>query len=69
MRQLKIKKILEKYLKVKIAKKTNIKLNSLQSFDSLTLVQIILEIESIDKKKIPLNKLNKISTLNDLLNL
>lgn len=69
MRQLKIKKILEKYLKVKIAKKTNTKLNSLQSYDSLTLVQIILEIESIDKKKIPLNKLNKISTLNDLLNL
>ena len=69
MRQLKIKKILEKYLKIKIAKKTNIKLNSVQSYDSLTLVQIILEIESIDKKKIPLNKLNKISTLNDLLNL
>lgn len=69
MRQLKIKNILEKYLKVKISKKTNIKLNSLESYDSLTLVQIILEIESIDKKKIPLNKLNKISTLNDLLNL
>lgn len=69
MRQHKIKKILEKYLKIKIAKKTNIKLNSVQSYDSLTLVQIILEIESIDKKKIPLNKLNKISTLNDLLNL
>ena len=69
MRQLKIKKILEKYLKVKIDKTTNIKLNSLESYDSLTLVQIILEIENIDKKKIPLNKLNKISTLRDLLNL
>lgn len=69
MRQNKIKKILEKYLKVKITKKTKIKLNTLENYDSLILVQIILEIERIDKKKIPLNKLNKISSLNDLLNL
>ena len=69
MRQIKIKNILEKHLKIKITKNTNIKLNSLKNYDSLTLVQIIMAIENIDKKKIPLNKLNKIFKINDLLKL
>ena len=69
MRQVKIKKILEKYLKIKIIKNKNTKLNSLKNYDSLILVQIITAIEKIDKKKIPLNKLNKIFKINDLLNL
>ena len=69
MRQIKIKNILEKHLKIKIKKNTNIKLNTLKNYDSLTLVQIIMAIENIDKKKIPLNKLNKIFKINDLLKL
>lgn len=69
MRQIKVKKILEKHLKIKITKNTNIKLNSLKNYDSLILVQIIMAIENIDKKKIPLNKLNKIFKINDLLKL
>jgi len=69
MRQIKVKKILEKHLKIKIIKNTSIKLSSLKNYDSLTLVQIIMAIENIDKKKIPLNKLNKIFKINDLLKL
>tara|TARA_Y200000002_G_scaffold373144_1_gene371813 strand:+ start:10244 stop:10453 length:210 start_codon:yes stop_codon:yes gene_type:complete len=69
MRQKKIKKILEKYLKIKTYKNVHLKLTEIKNYDSLTLVQIILEIESIDKKKIPLNKLNKLFKLNDLLKL
>ena len=69
MRRSKIKSILEKNLKIKINKNTNIKLNTLKNYDSLTLVQIILAIQDIDGKKIPLNKLNKIFNINDLLKL
>ena len=69
MRQLKIKNILEKRLKIKINKNINIKLNSLKNYDSLTLVQIVMAIENIDRKKIPLNKLNKIFKISDLLKL
>ena len=69
MRQIKVKKILEKHLKIKITKNTNIKLSSLKNYDSLTLVQIVMAIESIDRKKIPLNKLNKIFKISDLLKL
>ena len=69
MRQKKIENILEKNLKIKINKNTNIKLTTLENYDSLKLVKIIIEIESIDKKKISLNKLNKIFKIKDLLKL
>ena len=69
MRQSKIKIILEKNLKIKLNKSSNIKLSKLKNYDSLILVKIILEIEKIDKKKIPLDKLNKIFTTKDLLKL
>ena len=69
MRQKKIKNILEKNLKIKIKKNTNSKLTALENYDSLKLVKIIIEIESIDKKKISLNKLNKIFKIGDLLKL
>tara|TARA_B100000767_G_C19518643_1_gene431485 strand:+ start:365 stop:574 length:210 start_codon:yes stop_codon:yes gene_type:complete len=69
MRQKKIKNILEKNLKIKINKNTNIKLTTLENYDSLKLVTIIIEIEGIDKKKISLNKLNKIFKIKDLLEL
>ena len=69
MRSKKIKNILEKNLKIKINTNTNIKLNGMKNYDSLTLVKIILEIEAIDKKKIPLNKLNKIFKIKDILKL
>jgi len=69
MRQKKIKNILEKNLKIKINKNTNSKLTALENYDSLKLVKIIIEIESIDKKKISLNKLNKIFKIGDLLKL
>ena len=69
MRQKKIKNILEKNLKIKINKNTNSKLTGLENYDSLKLVKIIIEIESIDKKKISLNKLNKIFKIKDLLKL
>jgi|TARA_B100000780_G_C20964787_1_gene385161 acyl carrier protein len=69
MRQKKIKNILEKNLKIKINKNTNSKLTGLENYDSLKLVKIIIEIESIDKKKISLNKLNKIFKIGDLLKL
>ncbi len=69
MRLTKIKKILEQNLKVDIGKNSNAKLNDLKNYDSLILVKIILEIENIDNKKIPLNKLNKIFKINDLLKL
>ena len=69
MRQKKIKNILEKNLKIKINKNTNIKLTTLENYDSLKLVTIIIEIEGIDKKKISLNKLNKIFKIGDLLKL
>ena len=69
MRKKKIKSILENNLKVKIDKNTNIKLTNLKNYYSFTLVKIIIEIETIDKKKIPLNKLNKIFRIKDLLEL
>ena len=69
MRQKKIKNILEKYLKLKKNVDINIKLTDLKNYDSLTLVKIIFEIEAIDKKKIPLNKLNKILKIKDILKL
>tara|TARA_B100000575_G_scaffold248510_1_gene214456 strand:+ start:86 stop:295 length:210 start_codon:yes stop_codon:yes gene_type:complete len=69
MRQKKIKNILEKYLKLKKNVDINIKLTDLKNYDSLTLVKIIFEIEAIDKKKIPLNKLNKIFKIKDILKL
>tara|TARA_Y200000002_G_C22336623_1_gene519052 strand:+ start:181 stop:396 length:216 start_codon:yes stop_codon:yes gene_type:complete len=69
MRQEKIRKILESILKIKLDNKTDIKLVEIKSYDSLRLVEIILEIQSIDNKKIPLNKLNKIFTIDDLLKL
>ncbi|MDA7801187.1 hypothetical protein N8950_00395 [Candidatus Pelagibacter sp.] len=69
MRQKKIKNILEKNLKIKIKKNTNSKLTTLENYDSLKLVKIIIEIENIDKKKISLNKLNKIFKIGDLLKL
>ena len=69
MRKKKIKNILENNLKVKIDKITNIKLTDLKNYDSFILVKIIIEIEKINKKKIPLNKLNKIFKIKDLLKL
>tara|TARA_E500000178_G_scaffold200009_1_gene197903 strand:+ start:497 stop:706 length:210 start_codon:yes stop_codon:yes gene_type:complete len=69
MRQKKIKKILEKNLKIKLGVNQDIRLTNIKNYDSLTLVKIILEIEAIDKKKIPLNKLNKLFKIKDLLKL
>tara|TARA_B100000767_G_scaffold248215_1_gene248983 strand:- start:2588 stop:2797 length:210 start_codon:yes stop_codon:yes gene_type:complete len=69
MRKKKIQNILEKNLKVEIDKNKNIKLTNLKNYDSFTLVKIIVEIENINKKKIPLNKLNKIFKIKDLLKL
>ena len=69
MRKKKIKKILEKYFKINIDKNINVKLVDIKNFDSLILVEIIMDIERIDKKKIPLNKLNKIFKISDLINL
>ena len=69
MRLKKIKKILKQNLKVEIDKNKNTNLNDLEKYDSLTLVKIILEIENIDNKKIPLKKLNKVFKINDLLKL
>ena len=69
MRQKKIRTILEKNLKIKLVKNENIKLVEIKNYDSLILVKIILEIEGIDKKKIPLNKLNRLFRIKDLLNL
>ena len=69
MRKKKIQNILEKNLKVEIDKNKNIKLTNLKNYDSFTLVKIIVEIENINKKKIPLNKLNKIFKIKDLLRL
>tara|TARA_Y100000816_G_C25809519_1_gene423780 strand:+ start:66 stop:275 length:210 start_codon:yes stop_codon:yes gene_type:complete len=69
MRQKKIKKILEKNFQIKINKNENIKLLNIRNYDSLKLVKIILDIEAIDKKKIPLNKLNKLFKIKDLLKL
>ena len=69
MRQKKIKNILEKNLKIKLGINQDIRLTNIKNYDSLTLVKIILEIEAIDKKKIPLNKLNKLFRIKDLLKL
>ena len=69
MRLKKVKEILKQNLKVDFDKNKNTKLNDLENYDSLTLVKIILEIESIDNKKIPLKKLNKVFKINDLLKL
>ena len=69
MRQKKIKKILEKNFQIKINNNENTKLPNIRNYDSLKLVKIILDIEAIDKKKIPLNKLNKLFKIKDLLKL
>lgn len=69
MRLKKVKEILKQNLKVEVDKNKNTKLNDLENYDSLTLVKIILEIENIDNKKIPLKKLNKVFKINDLLKL
>lgn len=69
MRQKKIKNILEKNLKIKLGINQDLRLTNIKNYDSLTLVKIILEIEAIDKKKIPLNKLNKLFRIKDLLKL
>mgnify|MGYP006100399901 CR=1 FL=1 len=69
MRKKKIQNILEKNLKVEIDKNKNIKLTNLKNYDSFTLVKIIIEIENINKKKILINKLNKIFKIKDLLKL
>ena len=69
MRKKKIQNILEKNLNVRHYKNKNIKLTNLKNYDSFTLVKIIIEIENINKKKIPLNKLNKIFKIKDLLKL
>ena len=69
MRQKRIKKILEKNFQIKINNNENIKLSNIKNYDSLKLVKIILDIEAIDKKKIPLNKLNKLFKIKDLLKL
>lgn len=69
MRQKKIKKILEKNFQIKINNNENIKLSNIKNYDSLKLVKIILDIEAVDKKKIPLNKLNKLFKIKDLLKL
>ena len=69
MRQEKIKTIIEKLLNIKIEEYTNIKLTEIEEYDSMKLVKIIMDIQSIDNKVIPLNKLNKISKIKDLLEL
>ena len=68
MRQEKIKDILERNLKIKLSN-YNKKLIDIKDYDSMNLVQIIMEIQAIDNKQIPLEKLNKIITINDLLEL
>lgn len=69
MRQEKIKDILERNLKIKLSNKTDMKLIDIKDYDSMNLVQIIMEIQGIDNKQIPLEKLNKIITISDLLEL
>ena len=49
--------------------KLDLKLIDIKDYDSMNLVQIIMEIQGIDNKQIPLEKLNKIITINDLLEL
>ena len=69
MRQKKIKDILERNLKIKLSNKDDMKLIDIKDYDSMNLVQIIMEIQAIDNKQIPLEKLNKIITISDLLEL
>lgn len=69
IREEKIKSILELMLKIKLDNNKKLKLNEIKGYDSLKLVQIILEIESIDNKKIPLKKLDRIFKIEDLLKL
>ena len=69
MRQEKIKDILERNLKIKLSNNTDMKLIDIKDYDSMNLVQIIMEIQGIDNKQIPLEKLNKIITISDLLEL
>ena len=69
MRQEKIKDILERNLKIKLSNNTDMKLIDIKDYDSMNLVQIIMEIQGIDNKQITLEKLNKIITISDLLEL
>ena len=55
----KVKEILKQNLKVDVDKNKNTKLNDLENYDSLTLVKIILEIESIDNKKDSFEKIEQ----------
>ena len=69
MRRNKIKKILEKILNINIEENIDINLTDIQGYDSMNLVSIIMEIQRIDKKRIPLDKLTKILKIRDLLEL
>ena len=69
MRQNKIKKILEKFLKINIAENVETNLIDIENYDSMQLVSIIMEIQHLDNKRIPLEKLNKIYKIKDLLEL
>ena len=69
MRQNKIKKILEKFLKINIAENIETNLIDIEDYDSMQLVSIIMEIQHLDNKRIPLEKLNKIFKIKDLLEL
>tara|TARA_B100001057_G_C22853721_1_gene951964 strand:+ start:2264 stop:2473 length:210 start_codon:yes stop_codon:yes gene_type:complete len=69
MRQNKIKKILEKFLKINIAENIETNLIDIENYDSMQLVSIIMEIQHLDNKRIPLEKLNKIFKIKDLLEL
>lgn len=69
MRQNKIKKILEKFLKINIAENIETNLIDIEDYDSMQLVSIIMEIQHLDNKRIPLEKLNKLFKIKDLLEL
>lgn len=69
MRQNKIKKILEKFLKINIAENIDTNLIDIEDYDSMQLVSIIMEIQHLDNKRIPLEKLNKLFKIKDLLEL
>ena len=69
MRQKLIKEILERNLNIQVSNNKNIKLIDIKDYDSMKLVQIIMEIQSINNKQIPLDKLNKIIFVSDLLKL
>lgn len=69
MRQNKIKKILKKFLKINIAENIETNLIDIEDYDSMQLVSIIMEIQHLDNKRIPLEKLNKLFKIKDLLEL